>query len=201
MISLMPGTTAADTQGAFAVLNLLSDDSKFKKRLEELVAAAQEAYKMIEAAKAESKKAEADKLSAQADLEAAKQITAEANGRLEKADLQQAALIEYERSLQAKEKKLQADSDRAFSAREEAVTNKEVEITNRLNDVINRENILGVNEGVLKQKIREDKADFDKKFAEIQMARNANADEAASLRALRKELEDKVAQVNRMFSK
>jgi hypothetical protein len=49
MLSVIQGTTNNDTQGALAILQTLSVDSKYKARLEELQAAAKKASESIEA--------------------------------------------------------------------------------------------------------------------------------------------------------
>jgi len=55
-IPIAPNTTPSDTAGAFAILAILADDNKFKKRLEELSAQAKSVEQILD----NSKKADAD---------------------------------------------------------------------------------------------------------------------------------------------
>jgi chromosome segregation ATPase len=58
MLSVIQGTTSNDTQGALAILQTLSVDSKYKARLEELQAQAKKASDALEALRAAEQVAE-----------------------------------------------------------------------------------------------------------------------------------------------
>lgn len=114
MISLLPNTTPSDTNGAFAVLALLSDPKAAKKRLEELVQHAKGAQEVLTAAQqtqiaADKRHAEATALMAEAQKSHALAQDAHAGVISELRSAQQshdARVAEFEAKIEKAEKAL-----------------------------------------------------------------------------------------------
>lgn len=117
MISLLPNTTPSDTNGAFAVLALLTDDNKFKKRLKELVQHAKGAQEVLQAA--QKTQTEADKKHA-----AAEALMAEAQGLHAQAQDANAAIDSRAQAAQDAHNSRLADFEAKIEKAEKALANK-----------------------------------------------------------------------------
>lgn len=136
MITLLPNTTPADTNGAFAILNLLSDKTGYKKALQDLVDQAKVAKDALLNAQAAQKASEDIRAEAEAKH-------TEASDKLTQAETKAAELATLEAALNLRQRKLEADHaehlDRLnrqwkeqFEEREKAVRAKEAEVDSQV---------------------------------------------------------------------
>ena len=129
MLPVMPTTTPQDTHGAFAILAMLGDDNRFKKRLEEL-------QKHAQAADAASKAAAADKVEANrklAELDVAKKTIdashEDLKGKISSLDQAKAqhesAVAKFVRELSSRRQALEDELSGKTAERERDLANRE----------------------------------------------------------------------------
>jgi uncharacterized protein (DUF342 family) len=125
---LAPNTTPQDAAGAFAILQVIADPEKAKKRLKELTELAGHANQTMQDAR--DKLAEAEKLRKSLDGREAQVTSKEAAIAKRESDLAKgkAVLDEFAAELKAQEGRflaLQAATESTLKAREDAVSDRE----------------------------------------------------------------------------
>lgn len=160
MISLMPTVSAQDTNGALAIVAMISDPAASKARLAELVAQAQANEKSTAEAIAAQKKAASDKAEAERIKEQASESLAASQAAaadLAKKTTEHAALAE------------------SLSQREAAITAAELAAKNDLHD----------RETAIANRETETKAKFDKASADAAEAAKMRTDYEKKLTQLK----------------
>jgi|SRR6516164_42554 hypothetical protein len=130
-IPLAPNTTPADASGAFALLEIIGDESKFKKRLKELQDQAKSIEQMIENSKkldVESKNRlkEVEKLNERLELREAQLKTREDGLGKARHDT-----LELQESLNARQAKFDEENDKRVKAKEASLNVRAAELTEK----------------------------------------------------------------------
>lgn len=188
MIAMIHGVTQNDTNGAFAVLSVLSDDSKFKKRFAELKAMADEAQKRIDTAGAAEKAANAAANKAAAAQRKVDDTLAEVDGKLHKAAQWELQLAKISEELKLRTKAFDEDQAKKAKEYQDLVNKKEGELYLRVQKIEAKEKDLALLEKLLedgRKKLQNEKLD----------ASNEIAKRKAAIAEAEKEIADKKRQL------
>lgn len=196
MLSVIPGTSSNDTQGALAILQTLAVDSKYKSRLQELISQAKQADEKLNdlrtaehSAKMKLAATEALHSSLMAESE---RITAEAEAARKQADKLHADLAARERAfaaLQAEDAEKRKLSVEAWTAHKKEISD-ELEAVRSKNDKIAKENKCNAAE------LRKIEDKLTEREAALEAAVAKNEAEAKELAAMRVSLETALGKIN-----
>lgn len=199
MISLLPNTTAADTNGAFAVLAVLGDKSAYKKALDDLVAQAKISQDALLNAQKAQKASEDIRAEAEAKLaEAADKLT-KAQDAAAGLDTRAAALtVQINRQSEehaARMATLETISEKTFKEREAACVTKEKELVALAKTLSDNRVVFDKwrNEETEKARVRAD--EHANLLARLNAAVADNENQAAQIATAKAILEKRVAQL------
>lgn len=201
MITLLPGASGSDVNGAMALVGLVSDSAKFKKRLNELVAIVQEARRETEEAKAAQELALVEQERLDGLLAQQKQLA-------EQVETIRIAVDIKERALNARDNDFAKKEQASRAALEEVKKGQQSEFAQARRDLDERARVLDVQS----KQAATSKLEFDaqiraqsnllKKQADALASRENQLKTAEALNAaMRKELGDKITLVNSLLEK
>lgn len=169
MISLLPSTSPSDTYAAFAVIALITDVDASKKRLDELVAAANEAKSAREDAQKLSAEAEESRRAAEAAQDDAKKLSAASESKKDELAASENSLREKQADIESRASKLDTI--------QRSLDNRERDLNNRDEALNKRDQAIAKQEATTKQALDAAaalKVDLQKRLAKLQVVAAGN---------------------------